>query len=72
MQQKKGNVLLVGAIVSAGLVSVCAYYFILGYFFTGTDTLTLIETSRIHSFNDFARLFAEPLMAGSKFVDIAK
>lgn len=64
--------LLIGAIVSTGCVSVCAYYFILGYFFTGTDTITLIETSRIHSFKDFARLFAEPLMAGSKFVDIAK
>ncbi|MGC8602423.1 MAG: hypothetical protein ACP5VS_01900 [Desulfomonilaceae bacterium] len=63
---------VVGAIISVGLVSVFAYHSILGYFFTGTDTITLIETSRIHSFRDIIKLFAEPLMTGSRFVDIAR
>lgn len=72
LETDKNKVLLIGAVISVGLVSAFAYHSILGYFFTGTDTVTLIETSRIHSFKDFTRIFSEPLMAGSKFVDIAK
>ena len=67
----KNDVLLIGAVLSVGIVSVYLYHPILGYFFTGTDTITLIETSRIFSFHDFTRLFTEPLMAGSQFVNIA-
>ena len=63
---------MIGAVISVGLVSAFAYHSILGYFFTGTDTITLIETSRIQSIKDFTKLFTEPLMAGSKFVDVAK
>lgn len=41
---------------------------VLGYFFTGTDTLTLIETSRIESASDVAEILGKPLMWGSDFV----
>jgi hypothetical protein len=53
-------------------VSCLTYHSILDYFFSGTDTLTLIETSRVQSFSDIVRLLSEPLMAGTGFVDIAK
>lgn len=42
------------------------------HFFTGTDTLTLIETSQIRSFSDFVGFFTQPLMAHSEFVEIGK
>ncbi len=71
-RSQKKRILFIAAIVSVGLLSLLSYHSILGYFFTGTDTMTLIETSRIESLKDFAKLFAEPLMAGSKFVDVAK
>lgn len=60
------------AVISVAVISVIAYHSMLGYFFTGTDTLTLIETSRINSLGDLVKLFTKPLMDGSKFVDIAK
>lgn len=33
----------------------------LNYFFTSTDTMTLIQRGRIQSFNDVLRIFSEPL-----------
>ena len=35
--------------------------------FTGTDTLTLIETNRVRSFEDVVRQFSQPMMAGTTF-----
>jgi hypothetical protein len=64
--------LMIMAVISVSMISACAYCSILSYFFTGTDTITLIETSRINSLGDFLRLFTQPLMEGSKFTDIAR
>jgi hypothetical protein len=58
--------------LSVFLLSCVTYHFILDFFFSGTDTLTLVETSRVNSFDDMLRLFSEPLMAGTGFVEIAK
>ncbi|MGC8657581.1 MAG: hypothetical protein ACP5U1_00755 [Desulfomonilaceae bacterium] len=69
---KNNDVMLIAAVLSVGIFSTYLYHSILGYFFTGTDTITLIDTSRIRSIQDVTRLFTEPLMAGSKFVDIAR
>jgi hypothetical protein len=60
------------AVLAAAFVSGLAYHFILGCFFTGTDTLTLIETSRVHSLSDVIRLVSEPLMGTTEFIDVAK
>ncbi len=49
-----------------------AYGPMLGQFFTGTDTITLIETSRINDFQDFWHIVSQPLMAGSDFLRIAR
>ncbi len=43
----------------------------LGYFFTATDTLTLIDANRIQSFEDARRIVTQPLMSGTDFVDVA-
>jgi len=42
---------------------------IFGYFFTAKDSFTLIETSRIQSTKDIARIFSEPLMNNTKFIN---
>ena len=60
------------AVLLAGAISFCSYHFILGNFFTGTDTLTLIESSQINSLVDALRIFSKPLMSDSKFVEIGK
>jgi hypothetical protein len=62
----------VAAVFSVAVVSCSAYYFLLGCFFTGTDTFTLIETSRIDSVGDLLRILNEPLMAGTRFEEVAK
>lgn len=73
MDRKTGRaLLLLAAILSTALVAFLSYSPILNCFFTGTDTLSLIETSRINSGRDLVRIFTEPLMAGTRFVDIAK
>lgn len=48
-----------------------AYREILDTFFTGTDALTVIETSRLDSLDDVVRILGEPLMQGSGFAAIA-
>lgn len=63
---------MIAAVVSTAIVAFLATRHVLDNFFTGTDTLTLIETSRVNSFSDVLRLFTEPLMAGTQFVDVAK
>lgn len=59
----------VAAAVTA--LSALAHVEVLGYWFTGTDTLTLIETSRARSLGEAAALFVRPLMAGSAFAENA-
>ncbi len=54
------------------LACVLAYGPMLVQFFTGTDTITLIQTSRINHVEDVRRIIAEPLMAGSDFLQVAK
>ncbi len=54
------------------LACILAYGPMLAQFFTGTDTITLIETSRITNLQDVRRIVAEPLMAGSDFLQVAR
>jgi len=44
----------------------------LNHYFVNPDTLTLIETSRISSFQDFIKIFTTPLMHGSSFTQVIK
>jgi hypothetical protein len=53
------------------LLAVLAYLPILKSFFTGTDAITLIESSRIDSFEDFLKTVSRPLMDGTPFVNVA-
>lgn len=55
-----GRALNLVAIISLLLISVIAYWRVLRDGFAGVDDLTLIETSRIGSFDDFIRLFTTP------------
>lgn len=59
-----------GGLVVVAL-AVFAHYEVLGYWFTGADTLTLIETSRVTEPGDAVDILAEPLMHGTAFVDVA-
>jgi len=64
----------IGAVLGAGsafCLAVVAYYEVLGYWFTGTDTIPLIETSRVATLGGALEIFAEPLMEGSHFTDRA-
>jgi hypothetical protein len=54
--------------LSIVVVVILAYADMLEYGFTATDSLTLIETSRIQSFHDIGKIFNEPMMAGTRFV----
>jgi len=63
---------LCAMLVSIVLACVLAYGPMLSQFFTGTDTITLIETSRIKHVQDVRHIVAEPLMAGSDFLQVAK
>jgi hypothetical protein len=56
---------------SAALVAVLAYYEVLSYWFTGTDTIPLIETSRVSTLGGVLGIFAGPLMEGSAFTERA-
>jgi hypothetical protein len=51
------------------LVGLLAYRDIFDLYFTGTDTLTLIDTSRIKSSDDLLRIFSQPMMGGTSFAD---
>ena len=59
------------AAASAAFVAVLAYYEVLSYWFTGTDTIPLIETSRVSTLGGVVEIFAGPLMEGSHFTDRA-
>jgi hypothetical protein len=43
-----------------------------GSFFTGVDTFSLIETSRIESPRDLTRVLTRPLMDGTSFVELGR
>ena len=51
------------------LVGLLAYREIFTLYFTGTDTLTLIDTSRLKSPDDLLRVFSQPMMGGTSFAD---
>jgi hypothetical protein len=53
------------------LVGVGTYLHTVQYWFVATDSLTLIETSRIRTVTDFVQIFTQPLMHGSGFTDVA-
>jgi hypothetical protein len=52
----------------AGALAIAAHYEVLGYWFTGPDTLTLIETSRIQGSRSAIETLTKPLMHGTNFV----
>jgi hypothetical protein len=64
--------IIASAIISIILATLLSYSYICDYFFTTADALTLIETSRIQSFNDVIRIFTEPMMSNTKFELLAK
>jgi len=66
------KMLLVFFIVLIMLVSGLSYGPMLSQFFTGTDTITLIETGRINDHRDLFRILMNPLMHGSPFVEVAR
>ena len=53
------------------IVGYLTYRDMLGYFFTAQDSPTLIDTARIHSFNDVLRIFNEPLMNGTTLTELS-
>lgn len=52
-------------------LAVLTHYDVLGYWFTGADTLTLVETSRVTGPGDAVDLLTKPLMHGTAFVEVA-
>ena len=57
-------------LVAAGVVfcvAVLAHYEVLSYWFTGGDTLTLIEKSRMRTVEEATQVFTSPLMYGTNF-----
>lgn len=63
-------VLITLALIIVGIVFL-VYRDILTYQFTGTDSHPIIYSSRIESLNDLGKVFLEPLMSGTGFVDHA-
>lgn len=57
--------------LSIALIAFLTYAHMLKYFFTGSDSLTLIDTSRIQSLEDARKIFTQPLMSGTWFVNTA-
>jgi hypothetical protein len=67
----EGTTRTVLAAGSAALAVFLAYYEVLTYWFTGTDTIPLIETSRVSTIEGVLGIFARPLMEGTHFTDRA-
>ncbi|MEW6532469.1 MAG: hypothetical protein AB1473_16680 [Thermodesulfobacteriota bacterium] len=59
-------------ILIPAVLALCTYDDNLDCYFTGTDSFSLIETSRIESFEDIKRILTRPLMDGTDFVSVAK
>ncbi len=55
--------------VSISIIGFLTYRDVLCYYFTGEDTLSLIDTSRVHSFRDITRILTEPLLNGTSFLE---
>lgn len=53
------------------LIGIGTYLHTVQYWFVATDSLTLIETSRVRTVADVVQIFSEPLMHGSGFTDVA-
>lgn len=60
------------AVMTVSLIGLLTFKLTLGYFFTGTDTFTLIESAKITSVSDLSRIFLQPLMWGSDFLSHGK
>lgn len=58
--------------LSIAMIAFLTYVRILGYLFTATDTLTLIETSRVQSPKDLIGILTQPLMAGTQFSEATR
>jgi len=56
--------------LSVGVVGWLTYARILSYFFTASDSLTIIETSRVYSLQDALGLFSQQLMGSAEFVRV--
>lgn len=63
-----GQVFVGLAVLATALTGFLTYGSVLQYFFTGSDTLTLIDTSRVAEAKDILKSFTKPLMDGSVFV----
>jgi len=59
-------------VVAPAIVALWTYQDNLDCYFTGTDSFSLIETSRIESLQDIKRIFTRQLMDGTDFVAVAK
>lgn len=70
MSRVKSIIILAASFSVAGM-AILAHHEILGYWFTGVDTLALIETSRFTTVDGALALFTQPLMSGSGFVQKA-
>ena len=57
-------------LASLALIALVFYKDIFGYSFVGSDTLSLIDTGRIHGLHDVVRIFGKYTMAGTGF-DVA-
>ena len=59
-------------LVPVSLLAVLVHADVLTYWFVASDSLPLIETSRIAAVTDLVELFTRPLMYGSDFVETAR
>jgi len=56
----------IGSVIGC-VLAVLAHHDVLGYWFTGDDTIPLIETSRVTSGQDLVAVFTSPLLRGTRF-----
>lgn len=60
---------IIGAVVLMVVLVLLCYRDTLPDFFTAPDTLSLIDTGRVGSLKDIARILSEPLMNGTAFAE---
>lgn len=56
---------------AAFIVAVVAHRTSVTYWFTASDTVPMIESSRVTGPGDLAAIFTQPMMAGTRFVEFA-
>ena len=66
-----GRIATASLVSSVILAAFLTYREMLGYFFTATDSPTLIDTGRIRSLRDVGRIFSEPLMNGTELIELS-